>query len=202
VTCRDCIDEGTATGGPCTEPRHQAGVADVIAWSGPPDTDAAGCRHEDVTPAGTLLRGVPSTWDSPLYEFPPGAVTVIVGDCACRAVMYRVEIATGARRIRTRWIAEEPTGERGELSGPPSAQDYGEILAAAVSAAVEERDRARRWAVALEQECARLADQVRVLTATVSALCDATGLDPAIVADVVGVAAAAAEATTEGVVAP
>jgi hypothetical protein len=116
MTCRDCIDEGTATGGPCTEPRHQAGVAAMTAmtampampvWSGPPDTDAARCRHDDVV-------------------------------------------------------------ER-----------------------TEQRDRARRWAVALEQECARLADQVRVLTAINSALCDATGLDPATVQHVADVAVAA-----------
>jgi hypothetical protein len=30
MTCRDCIEEGTATGGPCTEPRHQArGASDI-----------------------------------------------------------------------------------------------------------------------------------------------------------------------------
>jgi hypothetical protein len=191
MTCRDCIEEGTATGGPCTEPRHQAGPRFVHDAAAP----GPECRHEDVTPAGTLLLEVPSVWESSLYEFPPGQVSVVVGDCACRAVMYRLEITTQARSIRTRWVAES-VGELSEPSlGGTWEHDYGEIVAAAVSGAVEQRDRARRWAVALEQECGRLADQVRVLTAKVSVLCDATGLDPAILTNLTDVALAAARAT-------
>lgn len=192
MTCRDCIEEGTATGGPCTEPRHQAGPRFVHDAAAP----GPECRHDDVRHAGTLVRDVPSAWRSDVYEFPDGEVTVVVGDCVCRAAMYQLEVQTSARRIRTRWVAEEsdtPTGPRPlDYVYPP---DQATQLWAALLDRTDERDRARRWAVALEQECARLADQVRVLTAQVSVLCDATGLDPAILTNLTDVALAAARAT-------
>lgn len=35
MSCRDCIEEGTATGGPCDEPRHQGPTRETAETAQP-----------------------------------------------------------------------------------------------------------------------------------------------------------------------